>query len=225
MSKANIQTVREYIEEVFNLKHFNRMFDYCSKDCVLHNAPYVGLGLTADDRSDQRVVLVEIAPNGPAHGKLFPGDELVRVQDEHKTWETFDDLKSGLWGQGVLGTHLTATVHRDGKLLDVPLVRNRVDGWDIKLANIVDLWQDEIQKHWPDLKMEIKMIFGQDDLVTCYSINSGTNTEYHRAAVWSECDIYRLQDGKIVESWAVEDNFSEMKQLGFNITEPVKEMA
>ena len=86
MSKANIQTVREYIEEVFNLKHFNRMFDYCSKDCVLHNAPYVGLGLTADDRSGQRVVLMEIAPNGPAHGKLFPGDELVRVQDEHKTW-------------------------------------------------------------------------------------------------------------------------------------------
>lgn len=225
MSKTNIQTVREYIEEVANQKHFDRIFDYCSNDCVLHIAPYVGLGLNADERSGERIVLLDIAPNGPAHGKLLQGDELVRVQDEHKTWQTFDELKSSLWGQGVLGTPLTVTVRRDGKLLDVPLTRGRVDGWDMKLAKIVDVWQDEIQKHWPDLKSEIKLIFGQDDLVTCYLINNGTNLEYHRSAVWSECGIYRIRDGKIVESWGVEDNFSEMKQLGFNVSEPLKEMA
>jgi hypothetical protein len=225
MSKSNVKLVREYIEEVYNRKHFERIFDYCSKDCVIHIAPYVGLGLNSDERSGERVILLEVSPYGPAHGKLMPGDELARVQDDTRTWETFEELKSGLWGQGVLGTRLTLTVRRDGKLVEVPLVRSRVEGWDLKLGNIVDVWQDDVRKHWPDLKSEIKLIFGEDDLITCYTINTGTNVEYHRAAVWSECNIYRVQKERIIEMWGVEDSYSEMKQLGFRITEPQKEMA
>jgi predicted SnoaL-like aldol condensation-catalyzing enzyme len=225
MSKTNIQLVREYIEEVPNKKHFDRIFEYCSKDCVIHIAPYVGLGLNADDRSGERIILLDIAPTGPAHGKLLPGDELIRVQDDDKIWETFDELKSGMWGMGVFGTRLTVTVRRDGKLLSIPLVRSRVEGWDLKLHEIVDVWWDDIKKHWPDIRSEIKLIFGQDDLVSCFSIVSGTNLEYQRTAVWSECNIYRIQNGKIIETWGVEDSYSEMKQLGFRISEPVKELA
>ncbi len=81
MSKKNTQIVRDYIEEVTNRKHYDHVFDYCSKDCVIHDAPYVGLGVTGDDRSGDRVFISEIAPNSPAAGKLEVKDELVHVKD------------------------------------------------------------------------------------------------------------------------------------------------
>ena len=224
MLKTNIQIVERYIDEVFNQKHFDQIFNYCSHDCVIHIAPYVGLGLSTEERGEQ-VILTDIAPHGPAHGHLLQGDRLVSVRDEHRTWNTFDELKSGLWGQGVLGTHLTVKVQRAGELYDVPLVRSRVDGWKMKLSKIVDIWRDDIRQHWPGLTSDIKMIFGQDDLVACFLITSGANLEYQHSAIWSESNIYRVVNEKIIEMWSVEDSYAQLKQLGFMITEPVKELA
>jgi hypothetical protein len=223
MSKTNVQIVEEYVEEVSNRKHFERVFDYCTEDCVIHVAPYVGLGLNFDDRSGDKVILKDIAPNGPSAGNLQVGDELVRVIDGTRTWETFKDLKSGLWGQGVMGTPVTFTVKREGQLMDISLKRGRVDGFDLLLSTYIDVWRDSTLKDWPDLKTEIKLIFGEGDRVACYSINSGTNQEYQRSAVWSDINLYRLKDGKIVEAWGVEDSFSQLKQLGYQIDEPVTE--
>ncbi len=224
MSRTNIQLVREYVEEVQNKKHFDRVYDYFSKDCVIHLTPYVGLGLTTDEYTSDKVILVEVAHNGPAFGNLLPGDELIRVQDDHHTWETFADLRNGLWGRGIPGTHLTVTVRRDGRMLTIPLVRGRVEGWDVRLEKVMRIWQDDTLKNWPDLHMEIQLIFGQDDLVTCYSIITGTHQEYHRSAIWSDCSIMRIREGKIVEMWGVEDAFSQMSQIGYRISEPAKEL-
>lgn len=35
--------------------------------------------------------------------------------------------------------------------------------------------------------------------VAYFAINSGTNQLYHQSAVWSECNLLRLENGKIVE--------------------------
>src|SRR5688572_11512982 len=86
MSKTNIQIVEEYIDEVANQKHFDRIFEYCTEDCVLHVEPYVGLGLNFDSRSGDKIILFNIMPTGPAAGALQEGDELVRVTDGAKTW-------------------------------------------------------------------------------------------------------------------------------------------
>ena len=107
--------------------------------------------------------------------------------------------------------------------MDISLKRGRVDGFDLLLSTYIDVWRDSTLKDWPDLKTEIKLIFGEGDRVACYWINSGTNQEYQRSAVWSEMNMYRLKDGKIVEGWGVEDSFSQLKQLGYRIDEPVTE--
>ncbi len=95
-----------------------------------------------------------------------------------------------------------------------------VNGWDQKLADFIDSWREYQLKVWPDLRVEIQFIFEKDDFVAYYAIDTGTSLEYHRAATWSECTICRVRDGKIVEAWSVEDNFSQMKQLGYEIREP-----
>ena len=221
MSQKNTQIVRNFIEEVFNRKHYDRAFDFCSQDCVIHSPPYVGLGLQLDSRSVERVIISDVAPNGPCSGKLFEKDEIIRAKDAENTWESYQDLKSGFWGLGVLDTSISVTVMRDGKLLEIPLTRGRVEVFDAKLSSQIEIWKDYIPKYWPDINSEIKMIIGEADLVAVYAINSGTSLEYHHSAVWDSCDFYRLRDGKIIEMWGVENSNSEFTQMGYQITPPV----
>jgi predicted SnoaL-like aldol condensation-catalyzing enzyme len=54
-------------------------------------------------------------------------------------------------------------------------------------------------------------------------VNHGTNLEYNRSATWGEIDIFKLKDGRIAEIWSVENTYSELKQLGYEIAEPIRE--
>jgi predicted SnoaL-like aldol condensation-catalyzing enzyme len=60
------------------------------------------------------------------------------------------------------------------------------------------------------------------DLVAYYATNSGTSKIYNQSAVWTECNILRLEDEKIVEWWGAEDTLSQWRQFGFQIKEPNK---
>jgi len=225
VSKLNVQIVREYTDVVFNQKQFDQAFRYCDPDCVIHNPPYVGLGIGTDNRSGERFIIIEIAPNSPAAGHLLPGDELVRVIGGDKTWETYKDFLYGNFTQGIVGTPITITVRREGQLLDIPIMIGRVEGFDMKFSKYIDIWKNIITTEWREFKQDIQQIFGADDLVSIYAINSGTHREFHHSAVWSECDIYRLREGKITDIWVVEDSLTELTQLGYRLHEPVREMA
>ena len=225
MTNANVTIVQNYIEQVTNQKHFDRTFDFCAETCVAHSHPYVGLGVNFDDTSGERLILTQFAPGGPAEGRLEIGDELVRVQDGEHHWETFSELRNGMWAQGVINTELTVTIRRHDSLFTIPLTRGRVEAFDLKLSEILLTLVPYINKFWPDLHSEIRTIFGDDEMVACYIANSGTSLEYNQSAVWGEIDIFRLKNGKITEMWGVENIYSELKQLGFQITEPVRELA
>ncbi len=225
MSKTNVQIVSEYIEQVINQKQLEKFSEFCRDDCIIHSTPYVGLGVNFDDSSGTHLVLANYAAGGPVDGHLQIGDELVRVKDGDREWETFEELKSGLWGQGVVDTEITLTVRRHGNLLSIPIKRGQVKTFDRNLLDVLKLGVPYMLKFWPDLRSDIKLIFGEGDYVTCYAVNHGTNLEYSRTAVWGEIDIIRLKSGKIAEMWTVEDSYAEVKQLGFDIKEPVREPA
>jgi hypothetical protein len=223
MTKANTTIVREYVEEVFNRKNFDSIFEFCDKKCLVHVSPYVGTGINPDESSGEKVVVMQVASHGPAFGHLQVGDVLMSAHDHENTWDTFDQMKSGLWGQGTPGTTVTFTVERNGKTMTVPVTRSRIDGLELKLTDFVEMWSADILKNWPDLQTTIEMVFGDHDLVTCYTLMSGTNTEYHRTAIWSGINIYRLHKGKITDIWGIDNELSQMKQLGYQIRQPAKE--
>ena len=222
MAKSNTTVVREFIEEVFNRKQYESFFEFCDKGCIMHVAPYVGTGINYDASSDEKAVVVLVAPHGPAHGHLEVGDVILGVRDDVHRWETFEQVKTGLWGQGIPGVTVTFTVNRGGKTLTVPVTRARIDGLEIKLADFVEMWGTNMRKYWPDFHQTIEMLFGDQDLVTCYAMNSGTHQEYHREAIWSETYVYRLKKGKITDMWGVTDDLAQIKQLGYQIHEPMK---
>jgi predicted ester cyclase len=152
------------------------------------------------------------------------GDEAVRIQGEHGTAETFEQLKNGFHALGRIGNPVSTTVRRSDKLLDFTAIRSRIEGFD-KIMN--DDLLGGIRKFFaeiiPDYKAEIKVILEDGDKVAAYLISSGTSQEFHASAVWPECTIWRLENGKIVETWGVEDNLSWNLQMGYQVKEPVKE--
>lgn len=224
MSKANVKIVEGYVE-LINQKQFERLSEFCTDDCVLHTSPYVGLGVNFDDTSGDKFILSHIAPGGPADGNLQLGDELMRAQDGDHIWENPEELRKGLWAQGLADTEIALTVRRNGVLLTIPLIRRRIDAFDLKASDIFMVNNPYWVKYWPDVKMEIREIFGSGDMVACYGINAGIHQEYGRSAIWGELDLFKLKDGRIREIWVIEDAYSQLKQLGYQILEPVREPA
>ncbi len=221
MTKTNVEIVKGFIEAL-NLNRFDRIYDFCSQDCVAHIPPWVGVGLRPDVSSGEHVIVHSLVPGGNAAKALRVGDEILRISDLNRSWETFQDIKNGFWGQGIPGTPLTITVKRDGTTMDLYLERGLIPGFDNKLSDFLDLWRQDKLQNWPDLKIEIQVIFEKDDLAAFFAIDKGTNVEFQRTAIWSECNIYRIKDGKIIEMWGVEDGYMQLTQLGYQVTEPQK---
>ncbi len=225
MTKNNVQVVKEYIEQIINQRRFDRLTDYCTEECVLHATPYVGLGVDFDDTSGEKLILTHMAPGGPAVAHLQIGDELLRVQDGDHIWETFDELRKGMWARGTPNTEIMLTVRRHENILTIPLRRERIEHFDLKASEIFTDTNSFWEKFWPEIKMEVREIFGSDDKVACYAINTGTHREYGCPAIWGELDIFKFKDGRINEVWSVEDTYSQRLQLGYRILEPVREPA
>ena len=223
MSKTNKQVFQEYIEIVINPQRFELIHDYLSEECLFHTPPYVGLGIMIDDTSGDKVLIQEIAPNGPAAGHLQEGDEIVKVSDERGVRETYEQLRPSVWGQGTIGAPITVTIRREGKDLDVTFSRGRIEAFDTTLSDVLEIWKHYMQNTWPGQKSEIKLLVEEGDLVAYYMLVSGTNADYNQPAVWADCGVVRFKDGKISEWWSVEDELSQIRQLGYRIEEPEKE--
>jgi len=222
MNNKNITIVQECNEQIINLKHFDRIYDYYSEQCVFHTPPYVGLGIMHDDTSGERVVIKMVAEHAPATGKIQAGDIVLRAWDASGDWDGFERLRSGMWGLGVIGTPVTLTLLRQGATHDVTITRGRVEGFDSVISDSLDAWKHYLTQEVPDLHCEINHILAAGDLVAYFATNTGTNANYHQSAVWSECNILSLENGKIVEWWGVEDTLSMRQQFGFHMLEPAK---
>ena len=179
----------------------------------------VGLGIAPDYSDGVKVTIQLVVPGGPSEGKLRVGDEIVRISDGERTWETFDDLRQSSWGQGVLGTSLTMWVRRDGVEHEIPLVRGPVPGFEAPY-HLLESGMREWLEEWPDLETRLVKVIEAGDLVAYHAENQGYNARFGRSAVWAEFGFVRVQDGKITDWWSTEDTFSAFKQLGYTIEEP-----
>ena len=147
------------------------------------------------------------------------GDEILRVSDGERTWETFDELCQTAWGQGALGTSLTVRVRREEAEHEISLVRGLVPAFEFPYHTLESGMRQWL-KDWPDLEARLVNVIEAGDLVAYHAENQGNNTRYGRAAVWAEFGFVRVQQGKITDWWSAEDTFSQFKQLGYTIEEP-----
>ena len=219
MTQSNSSILRSYFDEVINQKRLDLLAKYYSEKFIGHGTPYVGMGVMIDDSSGVKVTIQTVNPGSPAQGKLQVGDEILRVFDGERTWNTFDELRQSIWGQGALGTSLTAWVRRENAEHEVTLRRGLVQGFEFPYR-LLEPGMQEYFKEWPDLKANLVNVIESGDLLAYHVENQGHNTRYGRSAVWAEFGFVRIQGGKITDWWSVEDALSQFKQLGYSIHEP-----
>jgi hypothetical protein len=160
-----------------------------------------------------------VNPDSPAAGKLMVGDEILRVSDGERTWETSDELRHAIWGQGALDTKLTLWVRRGGAEHEITIVRGLVKGFEFTYQ-LLESGTRESFKEWPELAARLVQVMETGDLVAYHAENQGHNARYGRSAVWDEFGFVRIQDGKITNWWSTEDGVSAQKQLDYTIEEP-----
>jgi hypothetical protein len=219
MTQTNSSILRGYFDEMVNQKHLDLFPKYFSEEFIGHVTPYVGMGMAPDYSSGVKVTIQFVNPGSPAEGKLMVGDEILRVFDGERTWETFDELRQSTWGQGALGTSLTMWVRREEVEHEITLVRGLVQGFEFPY-HLLESGTREYYKEWPDLTARLVNVIEAGDLVAYHAENQGYNARYGRAAVWAEFGFVRIQNGKITDWWSAENTFSQFKQLGYTIEEP-----
>ena len=219
MSQTNSSILRGFFDEVVNQRRLDLFPKYFSETYVGHGTPYVGIGLVPDYSSGAKVTVQLVSPGGPAEGKLMVGDEILRVVDGERTWETFDELRQPTWGQGVLDTSLTMWVRREEVEHEITLVRGLVQGFEFPY-HLLETGYPEYYKEWPDLETRLVRVMETGDLIAYHAESQGYNARYGRSAVWAEFGFVRFQDGKITDWWSAEDTFSQFKQLGYTIEDP-----
>jgi len=219
MAQSNSSILRGFFDEVVNQKHLDLIPKYLSEKYIGHGSPYVGMGVSSDDTSGVKLIIQIVKPGSPAEGKLMVGDEIVRVVDGERTWKTFEELRPGIWGQGVIGSSLTVVVRRGKEEKEIKIVRGLVQGFEFPYK-LVEAGNREFFKDWPDLKARLVNVIEAGDLVAYHAENQGHNVRYGRCAVWAEFGFVRFQDGKIIDWWSAEDGVAQFKQLGYTILAP-----
>jgi len=219
MSKTNKEIIQGFFDQVINLKRMDLWDEYISKDYVNHSPPYIGMGLSTRNTGDKMFVS-SIAPGGPAEGKLLVGDQIIRVEDDLNQWDTFEQLKTAVLGMGKAGTTIKVRVLRGEDSFDYELTRGLIEGFDISYKEVKEDYRTFLTDQYPDVKVKIEKMIAEGEFVACYSVSQGTNSDFKREAIWSDCSFYRLSDGKIVEEWYVSDFVGALKQLGYDIKAP-----
>ena len=83
-------------------------------------------------------------------------------------------------------------------------------------------WITPFRASFPDAQMEVVDLIAEGDKVvgrlTCSGTHLGEWLGYEptgrRFEAVDEISIYRLREGRIVETWALEDNLGRLEQLG-----------
>jgi predicted SnoaL-like aldol condensation-catalyzing enzyme len=76
-----------------------------------------------------------------------------------------------------------------------------------------------------DFKLKIEQAISEEDRVMILWTYQGFNKEYKKTVTLSGVFIARIVDNKIAEGWQIFDNFTRMKQLGFEVVVPADSLS
>jgi predicted ester cyclase len=223
MGKTNADIVREFYEIVYNQKQHDRLGEFFAANWRWEGFPYVGMGVRSDDTSG-KIMITEVFSNGPSDGKLQVGDEILSVEDEQKVYDTFDKLRYGAWGGGILGSARRLRVLRDGKHVDAEISLGIIEPLPAQqtIADFKQMLEDP-SRPYPDGKIKVNQVISEGDRVAICFTFTGTHSHYHRPVLFNGIEMVTFVDGKITAFLAISDDYAEYKQLGYTMSEPAEE--
>jgi predicted ester cyclase len=82
------------------------------------------------------------------------------------------------------------------------------------LAGAQQLVRTVVEGGFPDMKFKIEDIVAEGDRVAVRYLFTGTHQATGKKVTAPGCGIFRIQDGRVAETWAVFDVMTVQKQLG-----------
>ena len=145
----------------------------------------------------------------PAHGQARIGEPAAVVANKKVVLAFLEDVLNGHHGDHA-ASYFTADMAWHGGTLGTIAGAENVAGVMTSIIQAI-----------PDLKVEVKDIFGQGDKVVVRLVVSGTQTgpligipASGLHVQWDAIDVYRLEDRKIAEEWAAEDFTALLRDTG-----------
>jgi len=222
---SNKDVILGFYRDVVNGKDFAALEKYFHPDYVSGALPYIGMGISLDSSSGEKVIVTHVFSEGPSAGKLEVGDEILSVQDGDKKLETFNEIKETAWGWGKIDTPLDLLVRRGSEEIEIEINRGLIEGLRLSLKDFKDNWEKNVKEKTPDEKVEIHQIIEEGDTVACLFTATATHLDYDRQYLIPVGEFFRLKDGRIIESWSVAENLKFYRQMGFTLESPIKEPA
>ncbi len=212
--KSNVEIIQDVIEQIVNQKKIDKWDYFFSPEYIAHGAPFIGMGFSRERSGDKHIVNM-VFSGSPADGKLQVGDELEWIEDDHRRWETYEEIE-----QGLRGRKYVVGVRREAQTLEYELTRELIQGFDTHNDQAKSEMQTFMTKEFPDLQAIIEQIIADGDMVVSLLVYHGTHAKFKREIVWREAWFARLSEGKIVESWPIIDEYAYFRHLGFKLVPP-----
>ena len=212
MEKTNKQIVQEFFDEIFNRGHYEKVDELFSQNCPSVFMPHIGLGFQGDISQD-KLIVEYVIPGGPSEGKLMVGDEIVCVEEAGQVHDTFDGLRDAVWGLGPLGIKTQVRVKRDGKLIDLELMADRIS-WTTLPYTLEQQKRDflSLPKEWKDIDFKTYSMVEEGNQVVATVSISATNLHFNRQVVWGFIWFFELAVGKITSFWGLSDSIVYLRQ-------------
>jgi predicted ester cyclase len=214
LMKSNIEIIQDTFEQIVNQKKIDLWDQFFSTEYIARGAPYIGMGFSRDTSGNKHIINM-IVPGSPSDGKLQVGDVLIWVEDEHRRWATYDEIE-----KGIRGSKYKVGVHRGNQTIEYELTRELLKGIDTHTDQAKLEMQEFMTTEFPDLRVSIKLILADGDMVVSLLEYRGIHAGFGREAVWREAWFVRLSEGKIVEGWPVIDLDTYFRQLGYQLIPP-----
>ena len=157
-----------------------------ASDGVVVNNRFVGFGFIADTvlsreedrREEDRRVVTEVFPGGPASGTLKVGDEFISIGAIPVIKESIQGDK--LPTRGKIGEAVAVVIKRDGKEMPIEMTRGKVSGaLTTKNRLLEDLSRGKADEwYWKNSKIQIEEVIG--DAIVLYVYEERFQLEHRR---------------------------------------------
>lgn len=164
------------------------------------------------------LALLFTACNGKKEAEKTAGEKPMTTsaggEDMAKAKESFNAVYAAIQSGDLskLGDHIDAGVVEH----DPNLPGGTATGIDVSKKFMTDLKQG-----FPDLKIELKNIVGEGDMMYAMVRLTGTNTgamagmpATNKKVDFLAVDVVKLKNGKAIEHWNFNDNITMLRQLG-----------
>ena len=216
---SNVETVKTWLSagQVGQEATINAVKDHMADDGLFYRPRYVGFGFTYDNTDESgRMVVETIVPGGPASTVLQVGDEFMSVRGVEVNSDNRDSGKLSF--RGAPGEEVSAVIKRGGELMDIAVMRGKVES-TISKADMIDWMSSGDGSDWGDDSFTLHEVVASGDVAYAWTTIANADDVTGNTVETHVVTRFEFnEDGKVVGIGNLRESRFILEQQGFSIT-------